>query len=63
MGAWMSQRRSFYEGHSFLDRLVWWFVMARIGQGLREHYKIPNELPPQLLALVRKLEDRDWKDD
>ena len=55
----MSQARSFYEG-SFLKGLVWWFVMARIGQDLRERYEVPTELPPKLLALVRKLDDRDW---
>ncbi len=60
MGAWMSQRRSFYEGNSFLDGLVWWFVMARIGQGLREEQKISKELPPELLKLAKKLEDSDW---
>ena len=32
------KRKTFYEGHSFYERhaaLTWWFVMARIGQGLR----------------------------
>ena len=55
----MSQVQSFYEGHSFYERhaaLTWWFVMARIGQGLRERYQVPKELPLKLLALVRKLQ-------
>ncbi len=34
--------------------------MARIGQGLRAEYKVPTELPPELLTLVRKLDDSDW---
>ena len=34
--------------------------MARIGQSLRERYQVPRELPPGLLTLVRKLDDRDW---
>ena len=56
----MSQAQSFYEGHSY-ERLIWWFVMARIGQGLREQYEVPKDLPPKMLWLVRKLDDdRDW---
>jgi hypothetical protein len=56
----MSQAQSFYEGHSFVQGLIWWFVMGRIGQGLREQYEVPKELPPKLQTLVRKLDDRDW---
>jgi hypothetical protein len=62
----MPQAHSFYEGHSFYERhsfyegLTWWFVRERIGHGLRESYRVPEELPPKLLALVRKLDDRDW---
>jgi hypothetical protein len=56
----MSQAQSFYEGHSFVQGLIWWFVMGRIGQGLREHYEVPKELSPKLQTLVRKLDDRDW---
>jgi hypothetical protein len=33
--------------------------MARIGHDFREHYQVPEELPPKLLVLVRKLDDRD----
>jgi hypothetical protein len=51
----MSQR-SFYEGNSIHEGLTWWFVMARIGQGLRERYEVPTELPPKLLALLVKLD-------
>ncbi len=56
----MPQAQSFYEGHSFVQGLIWWFVMGRIGQGLREHYEVPPELPPKLQTLVRRLDDRDW---
>ena len=54
----MPQAQSFYERHA---ALIWWFVMARIGQGLRERYEVPKELPPKFVWLVRKLDDdRDW---
>ena len=56
----MSQAHSFYEGNSFYQGLTWWFVMARIGQDLRQRYQVPQELPPKFLVLVRKLDDRDW---
>jgi hypothetical protein len=55
----MPEAQSFYEGRSFVQGLIWWFVMGRIGQGLRERYEVTAELPPQLLMLVRKLDDRD----
>jgi hypothetical protein len=47
---------AFYEGHSFYEGLTWSFVREQIGQGLRERYQVPKELPAKLLALVRKLE-------
>ena len=67
----MPQAHSFYEGRSFYyEGLIWWFVMARIGQGLREEYKLPTEVPPELRALVRKLYESDllfpafsWRND
>jgi hypothetical protein len=52
----MPQAHSFYEGQSFLKGLIWWFVLTRIGQGLRERYQLSKELPPKLLALVGKLD-------
>ena len=55
----MPQAQSFYEGHSFVQGLIWWFVMGRIGQGLRERYDVPKELPPKMLTLVRRLDDSD----
>jgi hypothetical protein len=53
----MVQGQSFYERQA---ALIWWFVMARIGHDLKECYANAEELPPQLLAVVRKLDDRDW---
>ena len=56
-GASMPRAQSFYERQA---ALIWLFVIARIGQGLKERYETVEELPPKLLALVRKLDDRDW---
>ena len=51
----MSQAQTYYERE--YDRgLTWWFTREEIGRLLRERYQIPKELPPKLLALVRKLE-------
>jgi hypothetical protein len=52
----MSQAQTFYEAHPFYGGLTWSFVREQIGQGLSEYYRIPKELPPKLLALIRKLE-------
>jgi hypothetical protein len=52
----MSQAQSFYEGHSFHEGLTWSFVKERIGQGLRERYRVPKELPPGLQTLVLKVD-------
>ena len=52
----MSQAETFYEGHSIYGGLTWSSVRELIGQGLRERYKVPDELPTKLLALIRKLE-------
>jgi hypothetical protein len=48
----MSQAQPFYERQL---ALTWWFVLAQIGHELGESYEVPTELPPKLLALVRKL--------
>ena len=34
---------------------AWWWTGSEIGRKLRELYEVPKELPPKLLALVRKL--------
>jgi hypothetical protein len=52
----MSQVQSFYEADSFYERLIWRLVRERIGHCLGERYQISQELPPKLLALIRKLE-------
>ena len=55
-GPGMSHVQSFYEADSFYERLTLRLVRERIGHCLRERYQIPKELPPKLLALIRKLE-------
>jgi hypothetical protein len=35
-------------------------VIQWISQGLREHYEVSKELPPELLTLVAKLDHSDW---
>jgi hypothetical protein len=42
------------------EPVAWWWTRNRIGQDLRGHYEVPKELPPKLVSLVRKLDDRDW---
>jgi len=37
------------------EPVAWWWTRNRIGQDLKELYEVPTELPPKLLALVRKL--------
>jgi hypothetical protein len=49
----MSQAQPFYERQA---ALTLWFVLAQVGQDLRERYQVPTEFPRKLLALVRKLE-------
>ena len=49
----MPQAQSFYEKYL---TLTWLFVLARIGQDLRGHYKVPTELPSKLLTLLVKLD-------
>ena len=50
------------EAHTYYDNngLTWCFIREEIGQGLRERYEVPKELPPKLLALVRNLDESDW---
>jgi hypothetical protein len=38
------------------EPFAWWLARERIGQDLRERYPALQELPPRLLALVRKLD-------
>jgi hypothetical protein len=52
----MSEAQTFYEAHPFYGGLTWSLVTEQIGQGLRDYYEVPKELPLKLLALVRKLD-------
>ena len=45
-----------YYDYDYYKGFIWWFSREELGQRLRELYQVPKELPPQLLALVRKLE-------
>jgi hypothetical protein len=38
--------------------VAWWFTKRRLGRELRNLYQTIEELPPQLLALIRKLEGK-----
>ena len=38
------------------EPVAWWWTRNQIGQGLRERYEVPKELPPKLLAFVRRLD-------
>ena len=35
----------------------WWLTRELIGQDLRRRYTVPQEMPPRLLACVRKFGD------
>jgi hypothetical protein len=37
------------------EPVAWWFTRSRLGRGLREHYEDSTDIPPNLLALIRKL--------
>ena len=57
----MSQAQTFYEANPFYGGLMWSFVTELIGQDLRERYQVPQELPPKMVALVRKLDATENK--
>jgi hypothetical protein len=38
--------------------VAWWFTKRRLGRELRNLYQVLEELPPQLLALVKRLEGK-----
>jgi hypothetical protein len=42
-----------------MSRLLWWWTRKEIGRELSERYEVPQELPPKLLTLVRRLDDSD----
>jgi hypothetical protein len=39
-----------------VELLAWWYTKKEIGRGLREYFVSTDELPPQLLLLVKKLD-------
>ncbi len=39
------------------EPVAWWWTRNKIARDLRERYEVPKELPPELLTLVRKLDD------
>jgi hypothetical protein len=40
------------------EPVAWWFTKRQLGRELRNLYEAAEELPPQLLALIRKLEGK-----
>ncbi len=40
---------------AFEPPFAWWLTRERIGQDLREHYAVPQEMSPRLLACIRNL--------
>jgi len=38
------------------DPFAWWLTREQIGHCLRKRYRVPKELPPRFLTLVRKLD-------
>jgi len=44
------------------EPVAWWWTRNQIGRELRELHAVPKELPPKLLALVRKLDavESNW---
>jgi hypothetical protein len=38
--------------------VAWWFTKRRLGRELRNLYQAAEDLPPQFLALIRKLEGK-----
>ena len=53
----MAKEYAQYEYEPF----AWWLARERIGQVLRERYSVDQELPPHLLALVKKLGEAEGK--
>jgi hypothetical protein len=56
----MAEARTYYN-YGYNNGLTWGFIRERIGWSLRKRYQVPKELPPNLLALVRKLEAVEGK--
>jgi len=43
--------------YAHYEPVAWWFTRNRIGRDLKEQYKVPAELPSELRALIRKLDE------
>jgi len=41
------------------EPVAWWWTRNQIGRDLRGRYDVLKDLPPELLTLVRKLDDDD----
>jgi len=39
------------------EPVAWWWTRNQIGRDLRERYDVLKDLPPELLTLVRKLDE------
>jgi hypothetical protein len=53
----MAKERLGYEPYA------WWLTREQLGRCFRKDYRVPKELPPRLLTLVRKLEAADATED
>ena len=51
------------------EPVAWWWTRNQIGRDLRKRYGVSKDLPPKLLTLARRLDDRDllfpvrWEND
>jgi hypothetical protein len=51
------------------EPVAWWWTRNQIGRDLRKRYAVSKDLPPKLLTLARRLDDRDllfpvrWEND
>jgi hypothetical protein len=44
------------KARTYEELAAWWLTRQQIGWALRKRYQVPRGLPPELLALVRKLD-------
>jgi hypothetical protein len=44
--------------HAQYEPVAWWFTKRRLGRELQNLYQAAEDLPPQFLALIRKLEGK-----
>jgi hypothetical protein len=43
-------------GSAGYEPFAWWLAREGLGRNLRERYAVPEELPPSLITLVKKLD-------